>query len=70
MGTHPSNPSYELETNRHLQDLLREHPDLLGKEIAKKYGPVRNLVLWAKTKDVDTNAAISRNFRFSSRSFL
>ncbi|KAL1582899.1 hypothetical protein WHR41_08411 [Cladosporium halotolerans] len=38
MGTHPSNPSYEVETKRSLIDLVQDNQMLLGSDVAKKYG--------------------------------
>ncbi|KAF1972565.1 mannose-6-phosphate isomeras-like protein [Bimuria novae-zelandiae CBS 107.79] len=37
MGTHPSLPSKDLETQRSLLDLVQDNQQLLGKEIAEKY---------------------------------
>ena len=38
MGTHPSLPSKDLETQRTLLDLVQDNQQLLGAEIAEKYG--------------------------------
>lgn len=38
MGTHPSNPSYEVETKRSLIDLVQDNQMLLGSDVGKKYG--------------------------------
>ncbi len=38
MGTHPSNPSKDLTTGRHLLDLVGDNQALLGPTIAAKYG--------------------------------
>jgi mannose-6-phosphate isomerase len=38
MGTHPSNPSKDLETGRTLLDLVEENEALLSADVAKKYG--------------------------------
>ncbi len=38
MGTHPSNPSKDVETGRTLQDLFEENEALLNSDVAKKYG--------------------------------
>jgi mannose-6-phosphate isomerase len=37
MGTHPSLPSKDLETQRTLLDLVQDNQALLGKDIATKY---------------------------------
>ncbi|KAF2669967.1 mannose-6-phosphate isomerase [Microthyrium microscopicum] len=37
MGTHPSNPSKDVETGRTLLDLIQDNQSLLGPEIAQKY---------------------------------
>ncbi|EMC99403.1 hypothetical protein BAUCODRAFT_31721 [Baudoinia panamericana UAMH 10762] len=37
MGTHPSNPSKDLETGRTLLDLVQDNQALMGEAIAKKY---------------------------------
>lgn len=38
MGTHPSLPSKDLETQRTLLDLVQENQALLSKDIAERYG--------------------------------
>lgn len=38
MGTHPSNPSYEVETKRSLVDMVQDNQMLLGPDVAKRYG--------------------------------
>ncbi|KAF2857803.1 mannose-6-phosphate isomerase [Piedraia hortae CBS 480.64] len=38
MGTHPSNPSKDVATNRTLLDLVRDNKMLLSPEVADKYG--------------------------------
>ena len=38
MGTHPSLPSKELETQRSLLDLVQENKMLMSHEISEKYG--------------------------------
>lgn len=38
MGTHPSNPSYDLTTKRSLLDLVQDNQMLMGHEVAEKYG--------------------------------
>jgi mannose-6-phosphate isomerase len=38
MGTHPSLPSKDLETQRTLLDLVQDNQSLLSKDIAEKYG--------------------------------
>ena len=38
MGTHPSNPSKDVETGRTLLDLFEENEALLSSDISKKYG--------------------------------
>jgi len=38
MGTHPSLPSKDLETQRTLLDLVQDNQALLGQDIAEKYG--------------------------------
>lgn len=38
MGTHPSNPSSDLETKRTLLDLVQDNQALLSKDIADKFG--------------------------------
>ena len=38
MGTHPSNPSKELETQRSLLDLVQDNQSLMTKKINEKYG--------------------------------
>lgn len=38
MGTHPSLPSKELETQRSLLDLVQENQMLMSHDISKKYG--------------------------------
>jgi len=38
MGTHPSLPSKELETQRSLLDLVQENQGLMSSEIGNKYG--------------------------------
>jgi mannose-6-phosphate isomerase class I len=39
MGTYPTLPSYVLETNENLQDVLDKHSEeLLGQNIVKKFG--------------------------------
>jgi mannose-6-phosphate isomerase len=38
MGTHPSNPSKDVETGRTLLDLFEENEALLSNDVAKKYG--------------------------------
>lgn len=37
MGTHPSNPSKDLETGRTLKDLIEDNQELMGSEISQKY---------------------------------
>lgn len=37
MGTHPNNPSYEVETKRSLVDLIQDNQMLIGPEVAKRY---------------------------------
>ena len=37
MGTHPSNPSYDLQTGRSLLDLVQDNQALMGQEISEKY---------------------------------
>jgi mannose-6-phosphate isomerase len=37
MGTHPSNPSKDIETDRSLEDLIRENSALMTPEIAQRY---------------------------------
>ncbi|KAK6439545.1 Mannose-6-phosphate isomerase [Oleoguttula sp. CCFEE 5521] len=37
MGTHPSNPSSDIETKRSLLDLVQDNQALMGQDIAKKY---------------------------------
>lgn len=38
MGTHPSLPSKDLETQRTLLDLVQDNQALLSKDIAERYG--------------------------------
>jgi mannose-6-phosphate isomerase len=38
MGTHPSNPSKDVETGRTLLDLFEENEALLSTDVANKYG--------------------------------
>ena len=38
MGTHPSLPSKDLETQRSLLDLVQDNQALMSTEISKKYG--------------------------------
>jgi mannose-6-phosphate isomerase len=38
MGTHPSLPSKDLETQRSLLDLVEENQSLLSADIAERYG--------------------------------
>lgn len=38
MGTHPSNPSKDLETQRTLLDLFQDNRALMSTEISEKYG--------------------------------
>ena len=38
MGTHPSNPSKDLETGRTLLELVEENEALLSSDVSKKYG--------------------------------
>lgn len=38
MGTHPSLPSKDVETQRSLLDLVRDNRALLSTEISRKYG--------------------------------
>lgn len=39
MGTYPTLPSYVLETDENLQDVLDKHPDeLIGRNVMKKFG--------------------------------
>lgn len=38
MGTHPSLPSKDLETQRSLLDLVQDNRSLMSTEIAQKYG--------------------------------
>jgi mannose-6-phosphate isomerase len=38
MGTHPSNPSKDVETGRTLLDLIHNNQSLLSSEIAQRYG--------------------------------
>ena len=38
MGTHPSNPSKDVETGRTLLDLVQENRSLMTTEIAERYG--------------------------------
>lgn len=40
MGSHPSNPSYDIVTGRSLQDVIRADPHILGGEIEKRFGKV------------------------------
>lgn len=40
MGTHPSNPSYDLATKRSLLELVQDDQKLMGQDIAKKYEQV------------------------------
>jgi mannose-6-phosphate isomerase len=37
MGTHPSNPSKDVETGRTLQELIEDNQELMGSEISEKY---------------------------------
>lgn len=38
MGTHPSLPSKDVETQRTLLDLVQDNQALVGREIAERYG--------------------------------
>ena len=38
MGTHPTVPSKDVETDRSLLDLLQDNQALMSPEITKKYG--------------------------------
>ena len=38
MGTHPSLPSKDVETNRTLLDLVQDNKALMSPEISKRYG--------------------------------
>lgn len=38
MGTHPSNPSKDLETKRTLLDLVQDNKSLIGDDVSSKYG--------------------------------
>lgn len=38
MGTHPSNPSKDVETQRTLLDLVQDNKALMSQEIGKCYG--------------------------------
>lgn len=38
MGTHPSLPSRDLETQRTLLDLVQDNQSLMSTEISKRYG--------------------------------
>jgi mannose-6-phosphate isomerase len=38
MGTHPSNPSKDVETGQTLLDLIHNNQSLLSSEIAQRYG--------------------------------
>ena len=38
MGTHPSLPSRDLETQRTLLDLVQDNQELMGPEITQRYG--------------------------------
>lgn len=38
MGTHPSLPSKDVETQRTLLDLVQDNQALMGREIAERYG--------------------------------
>jgi hypothetical protein len=38
MGTHSSNPSYEYETKRSLEDFIKDNQMLMGNDVVKKYG--------------------------------
>ncbi|KAF2483959.1 mannose-6-phosphate isomerase [Neohortaea acidophila] len=37
MGTHPSNPSYDLETGRSLLDMVQDNQALLSQSVSKRY---------------------------------
>jgi mannose-6-phosphate isomerase len=37
MGTHPSNPSKDVETGRTLKELIEDNQELMGSEISEKY---------------------------------
>ena len=37
MGTHPSNPSKDVETKRALLDLVQENQALMSTEVSRKY---------------------------------
>ncbi len=38
MGTHPSNPSKDVQTQRTLLDLVQDNQALMGTEINEKFG--------------------------------
>jgi mannose-6-phosphate isomerase len=38
MGTHPSLPSRDLETQRTLLDLVQDNQELMGPDITRRYG--------------------------------
>lgn len=38
MGTHPSNPSKDVETQRTLLDLVQDNQSLMSTEVSKKFG--------------------------------
>jgi mannose-6-phosphate isomerase len=38
MGTHSSNPSYDYETKRSLEDFIKDNQMLMGNDVVKKYG--------------------------------
>jgi mannose-6-phosphate isomerase len=38
MGTHPSNPSKDVETGQTLLDLIQKNQSLISSEIAQRYG--------------------------------
>lgn len=40
MGSHPSNPSYDVVTGRSLQDVIRADPYVLGDAVEKRFGKV------------------------------